>query len=189
MQIVNKADLSITTLAQLRKQTTANIPRNPTAAQLALFNHAPLAHRDPPAGDKVSRLGVAEKVDGQYYPTFLVEAFTLDDKKAQIRERRDQAIYAGITVNGLPIDTDEVTQGRLAGAALQAVIDDTYTVMWKAGGQFVTLTAVEIIAVAQAVRAHVQACFDREAELLSLIDAQGAPREPTTDEIAAGWPA
>jgi hypothetical protein len=182
MQIVNIETLAITTLAQLRKTTTANIPRTPTAAHLAKFNHAPLVHRDPPAGDKVTRLSVAEKVDGQYYPTFLAEAFTLDEKRALIPARRDLAIYAGITVNNLPIDTDEVTQGRLAGAALQAVIDDTYTVQWKVSGQPVTLTAQEIIGVATAVRAHVQACFDREAELMLMED-------PSNADIDTGWPA
>ena len=42
---------------------------------------------------------------------------------------------------------------------------------WKTIAGFVTLSAVEILATAQAVRAHVQGCFDHEAELLPLIEA------------------
>ena len=44
------------------------------------------------------------------------------------------------------------------------------------------LDAATIIAVAQAVRAHVQACFDRENALLAALDAD----EPY--DIEAGWP-
>jgi hypothetical protein len=39
-----------------------------------------------------------------------------------------------------------------------------------------------VIAIAQAVRAHVQACFDREADLRDAIDAGEAP------DIDTGWP-
>jgi hypothetical protein len=44
------------------------------------------------------------------------------------------------------------------------------------------LTAQEIIGVATAVRAHVQACFDREAELMLMED-------PSNADIDTGWPA
>ena len=37
------------------------------------------------------------------------------------------------------------------------------------------MTAPQILAIADAVRAHVQSCFDREAELLPLIDAAESP--------------
>jgi hypothetical protein len=133
---------------------------------------------------------VEQRADGRWYRVYETRDYTAAERRQNIRERRDLAIYAGITVNGLVIDTDEITQGRLAGAALQAFIDPNYTVNWKAGGQFYTLDANQIIAVAQAVRAHVQACFDREAELLSLTDPEtGEPRDPTADDIEAGWPA
>lgn len=47
---------------------------------------------------------------------------------------------------------------------------------WKtASGEFVTLTAPQIIALALAVRAHVQACFDREADLAAQIRAAADP--------------
>lgn len=128
-------------------------------------------------------------IDGVWTTVWSPRVYTLAEKKKRIKNRRDEAIYSGVTVEGLPIDTDEVTQGRLAGAALAAVIDDTYTANWKVAGKFVTLSAQQIISIAQAVRSHVQACFDREAALLSLTDQNGDPREPVLDEIDAGWPA
>ena len=39
------------------------------------------------------------------------------------------------------------------------------------------MTAPQILAMADAVRAHVQSCFDREAELLPLIEAAESPEE------------
>jgi hypothetical protein len=49
--------------------------------------------------------------------------------------------------------------------------DSTYTCRWKGIDGFVTLNATQIIAIADAVRAHVQSCFDHEAELVPLIEA------------------
>ena len=50
---------------------------------------------------------------------------------------------------------------------LQAVIDPLYEVRWKSNGQFYTLSSQQVIGLGQAVRAHVQSCYDREAELLA----------------------
>ncbi|MCY1557369.1 hypothetical protein D9M68_942160 [compost metagenome] len=65
------------------------------------------------------------------------------------------------------------------------MIDPQYSVNWKsADGQFVALGGQQIIAVASAVRAHVQACFDREAVLLTEL-AAGTFTENMLEE---GWP-
>ena len=86
-------------------------------------------------------------------------------KKAEIATARYNAEIAG--VNG--IRTDRESQGLITGAALKAMQDNTYTCNWKGIDGFVTLTAPQIIAIADAVRQHVQECFDHEAELLPLI--------------------
>ena len=103
--------------------------------------------------------------------------------REQIRYRRDQAISTGTIINGMPIGTDDVTQGRIVGAVMSAMLDPAYSVTWKAtDGTFVTLNAEQLIAVAQAIRAHVQACFDREAQLLTaLVDG-------SVYDIDEGWP-
>jgi hypothetical protein len=48
-----------------------------------------------------------------------------------------------------------------------------------ADGAFVPLDAQAITAVAMAVRAHMQACFDREAVLKAQIEAATTAEEPT----------
>lgn len=101
-------------------------------------------------------------------------------RRSAIKARRDRAIAAGIVVGGFPVQTDDLSQQRIIGAALAAMVDPSATVRWKvADGSFVTLDAPTVIAIAQAVRAHVQACFDREAELVADPEAV----------IDTGWPA
>lgn len=108
----------------------------------------------------------------------------LDRKKATIKARRDKAMEAGTTINGVSIATDDLSQQRITGAALAANIDNTITVKWKLPDDtFVTLDATQIIGIAQGVREHVQACFDREAELLAALEAG------QSYDIDAGWPA
>lgn len=115
---------------------------------------------------------------------------TLDDlksqKKAEIAAARYERETAGVAVSGVTIDTGRDSQALITGAALAAVIDSSYSLNWKTESGFIHLTAPEIIAVAQAVRAHVQACFDREAELCALVDA--AETKEDLDEIIISWP-
>jgi hypothetical protein len=92
-------------------------------------------------------------------------------KKTEIAAARYEAEIAGVTVNGVLIDTGRDSQALITGAALAAVIDSTYSLNWKTESGFIHLSALEIIAVAQAVRAHVQSCFDREGELVAQVDA------------------
>ncbi len=100
-----------------------------------------------------------------------------ENKYAEIAAARYNAEIAGVTVNGVSIKTDRESQGLITGAALKAMQDSTYSCRWKTESGFVELTAPQILAIADAVRAHVQSCFDREAELLPLIKAAESPEE------------
>lgn len=88
-------------------------------------------------------------------------------KYREIATARYNAEIAGVN----DIKTDRESQALITGAALKAMQDNTYTCKWKGIDGFVTLTAPQIIAIADAVRAHVQSCFDHEAELQPLIAA------------------
>ena len=95
-----------------------------------------------------------------------------ETKKAEIAQARYNAEIAGVTINGVLIKTDRETQAVLTAVCLQAYIDSGYSLNWKTGdGTFVSLPAEQIMAFGIAVRAHVQSCFDREAELLPLIES------------------
>jgi hypothetical protein len=92
-------------------------------------------------------------------------------KLAEIAAARYAEEVGGITFSGMAIDTSRESQGLITGAALQATIDPAYMCRWKTAGGFVELGAEAVIAVAVAVREHVQGCFDREAELTSVIES------------------
>lgn len=64
------------------------------------------------------------------------------------------------------------------------MLDPSYSLHWKTVAGFVDLTAEQIIGVATAARAHVQACFNREAELLDALAAGTF----TPDMLDQGWP-
>ena len=99
-------------------------------------------------------------------------------KKAEIAQARYNAEIAGVTNNGVLIKADRETQAVLTAACLQAYIDSGYSLNWKTGdGTFVSLPAEQIMAFGTAVRAHVQSCFDHEAELLPLIESAGTQAE------------
>jgi len=104
-------------------------------------------------------------------------------ERKRIKERRDKALVSGTTINGVTVATDDLSQQRITGAALAATVDNTTTIKWKLPDDtFVTLDATQIIGIAQGVRAHVQACFDREAELLAALNTG------EDYDIDAGWP-
>lgn len=110
-------------------------------------------------------------------------AAALAAQQAAIRRHRDAALAAGIEVAGLRVATDDLAQARLTGAALAALADPAAGIRWKqSDGQLVPLSAAAVLAIAGAVRAHVQACFDHEAGLLAALAAGQAP------DPARGWP-
>lgn len=102
-----------------------------------------------------------------------------------IAARRYEAEGGGITLNGFQINTDDRSKLLINGAALEATIDPAYVMQWKTPAGFIELSATQVIGIARAVHAHVQACFDREAELLAELEAGTL----TNEMLEQGWPA
>lgn len=89
----------------------------------------------------------------------------------------------------IPVWADTVSQSKLTGAALGATLDSGFQMNWKgADGAFYTLTAAAVIALANGVRAHIQAAFDREATLNAEISAAQDLTELLAINIKDGWP-
>ena len=104
--------------------------------------------------------------------------------KQRIAAARFTAETAGITAGGRIVDTGRDSQALITGAAFAATLDPAYVCRWKTPTGFVELDASTLIATASAVRAHVQACFDREADLLDAL-ADGTFTDLMLKE---GWP-
>lgn len=125
----------------------------------------------------------AEKPDGYFTPEEWAELHPAqvveislealkEIKKYEIATARYEEEISGIVFDGYQIATDRDSQSLITGAALAAMQDSSYSARWKTTtGSFINLNADQIIAVADAVRAHVQTCFDREGDLCDLIDA------------------
>lgn len=111
-----------------------------------------------------------------------------NEMKRRVADRRWRVETSGIVVDGAVIATDRDTQAKLTAARIVAKEDPTYTVQWKLPGGFATLTAAQVIAMADAVRAHVQAAFDREATLVADIEAATTHEALAAIAIHGGWP-
>ena len=106
------------------------------------------------------------------------------DENSLIAERRWQVEVAGVTVGGIQIETDDRSKLLINGAALRADRSADYVLRWKTSQGFVDLSAAQVLAVAAAVSAHVQLCFDREDVLLGAV----ADGSITAEMLEEGWP-
>jgi len=100
---------------------------------------------------------------------------------ASIRFGQETAGVAGLR-------SDRESQALLTGAALAATLDPEYTVDWKGEGGWTTLDAVQLLAAAQTVRGHVQACFSNERVLAAAIDAAEDADAVFAIDLGQGWP-
>lgn len=102
----------------------------------------------------------------------------------RIAARRWLAETSGTTVAGVQVNTERDSQALLTGAAFAATLDPAYHIKWKAATGFVDLTGEQVMGIASQVRAFVQNCFNREAELLGAV----ADGSITAEMLEEGWP-
>lgn len=113
---------------------------------------------------------------------------------AAVAAKRFAVEVAGLRFGEMTIPTDrEVTQPRVEGAAAKAKADPDFQVVdWKLGpGVFVTLDNATLIALGEAMTAHVQGCFSREATISKLLSSKKKAETIRTTldaELNRGWP-
>lgn len=118
--------------------------------------------------------------DGQ--PQTEHPGLTLQDYAAAKRWEKE---VGGIEVNGLTVATDDRSKMMISGARVAAEANSVFTTQWKAGdGVFVTIDAAAVIAISDAVLAHVSDCFALEAQVLADI---GAGTITTVEQIDAAF--
>ncbi|WP_429813521.1 DUF4376 domain-containing protein [Ensifer sp. B1-9] len=109
------------------------------------------------------------------------------DLAAYTAAKRYTVEVGGIVVDGVRILTDRASQAMIAGAYVYVQHNPTETISFKSGGGFVTLSAANVVTMANAVGAHVQACFAAEAAVLAAIAAETITDTAGIDAFA--WPA
>lgn len=135
------------------------------------------------AGEEVVR-GDLEYTGGRIVQHWVVIPAPEEPWPQRIADQRYRHEIAGVNVGGMRVDTDDRSKLLINGAAVEAMLDPDYQMRWKAPSGFVELDAAQVLGVARAIRAHVQACFNREAELLAAVD-DGSITDQMLDE---GWP-
>lgn len=111
---------------------------------------------------------------------------TIAELLAAASDKRWRVETGGIEVAGVPIDTSDRSKMLIMGARLAAESDPAFTTTFAAIDGTHTLSAAEIIAISDAVLAHVAACFAQYGVVESAVRAGLI----TTVEqvLAADWP-
>ena len=116
----------------------------------------------------------------------LTELYAADPEAAkaakinQLRSARDAVEFGGITFNGLPVQTDMVTQARLTSALSLVALNPATVIKWEfPDGSIVDLDKATIEALAAAVFGHVQQTRTDFAAAKTLVDAAAAVEELT----------
>ena len=96
------------------------------------------------------------------------------DLAAYAADARWEKEAAGITFNGMPVMTDDRSKMMIMGARVKATDDPDFTTQWKTESGFVTLDAAALIAVSDAVLAHVDHVLRRSRRRRSPASADGS---------------
>lgn len=109
---------------------------------------------------------------------------------AYLADKRFRVETGGIVFSGAPIKTDRESQSILTSAYVKAQANPSLQINnWKvANGIFTTLNNATILALGDAVTAHVQASFDTEAALTAGILATPPVITDYSDIENAAWP-
>lgn len=120
--------------------------------------------------------------------TNVAAAWTQETLTAAIAAMRYEREISGITVSGIPISTERGDH-RIVMAQLRAEAraNAGYSVNLKTATGFVTLDASTILTVTGAMLSYINACFVREAVLLSQI-ASGVDLDTVAAAAETGWP-
>jgi len=110
------------------------------------------------------------------------------DKIADLAAYRYDRETAGIIVNGARIKTDRESQAMINGAKAYSDLNEAITIDWKSENGWVTIDRTTILIIAQAVAAHVQACFNRERVHAEAINALTTASEIRDYDFTTGWP-
>jgi hypothetical protein len=87
-------------------------------------------------------------------------------------DKRWQKETGGTVVGGVPISTDDRSKIMIMGARVAAAADAEWTTVWHGSdGQTYPINATQMIAISDAVEAHVNATFATFASVKADIDA------------------
>lgn len=188
-----------TSITQIkRSHPNVSFGRNPTPEALQELGYTKLKMVPRPSYDPKTQRVVRKAnvlIDDVWNQSWEIQDLTQEEieeieeqNKQNILEmiaaRRYEEETKGIVLNGAEIKTDHQSQMKVIGAALSVNMDPSKTYQWKAANGFIELDATTVLAIANAVDSHVQACFERESQLVEAVN-NGTYEEEMLDQ---GWP-
>ncbi|MEI2387628.1 DUF4376 domain-containing protein [Breoghania sp. JC706] len=108
-----------------------------------------------------------------------------DELKAYLASIRFGAETGGLVVDTMEIATDRDSQGKILAARVKAGADADFTTTWKALNGWFSLDAAAIVAMSDAVLAHVATCFAAEETVAAAIDAGEVTTQAAIDAAFA----
>lgn len=110
---------------------------------------------------------------------------TATEQKQLIAAKRYAVETGGLMIGGMAINTEDRSKTLLNGSAFKAFRNPAYVLRWKTPEGFIDLDSEQVMTIADAVADFVQACFDREDELIAAVENHSF----TMAMLTAGWPA
>jgi Domain of unknown function (DUF4376) len=144
---------------------------------------------DAPSSQWHEKTGQTVVFDGQKiivtveYAEMVLSKEQLTAYAASVRYNKE---IGGITINGLPIATDDRSKQMILGARIASDSDPNFSTIWVGSdGKLYPIDAAGIIGISQAVLGHVNNCFEIFAQVQQSI-ASGTITTPVEIDAAFG---
>lgn len=126
-------------------------------------------------------------------PTPPVDApLTIDqariERQAAATAERWHRETGGIELGGVRVGTTLDDQNRISGVLAAIALGGLDSVDFKAASGWVLLTAADLQGIAQAISAHVQACFSAERAHHEAIGQLTSAAQVAAYDVTQGWP-
>ena len=125
-------------------------------------------------------------------PLPLVAPRSLDQMKFDLLTAATAQRWAhetgGVELAGVRVGTTLDDQNRISGVLSAIALGGVEAVDFKAASGWVRLTAAQMQGIAQAISAHVQACFSAERAHHEAIDQLTSAAEVAAYDLTQGWP-
>lgn len=168
--------------ARIANGVVAEIIMLPDGEDLATHHHASIVATCCPCGPEVAQGWLLDGDDLVAPPAPTLSEAQLTAYAADKRWRRE---VGGILVGTVPVATDDRSKTMVLGARVAAAANPAWETVWHgADGQTYPLNAAAMIAISDAVEAHVNATFATFAIVKAAIEAGEIT---TTAEIDAAF--
>jgi hypothetical protein len=109
--------------------------------------------------------------------------------KARIKAKRDEVMYGGLVVGGVPVDTSLYGQDWIHRTYTMLKRNPDMAIRWKSpGGTFHDFGLAQVEAVLDAVGAWVESCWTAEAMKCGEVDALKTVSAILEYSVEADWP-